>query len=91
MLVAQSWVCRKTYMTPQRPIEKSHLDQELKLIGKDRLRNKREVRRVKFTLAKICKAACQLPMLDETDPQRLFESIMIRQDHTQVLSPVKND
>ncbi|MDG2585312.1 hypothetical protein P7M63_23660, partial [Vibrio parahaemolyticus] len=36
------------------------LDQELKLIGEYGLRNKREVWRVKFTLAKIRKAAREL-------------------------------
>nr|XP_015193351.1 PREDICTED: 40S ribosomal protein S9 [Lepisosteus oculatus] len=75
MPVARSWVCRKTYVTPRRPFEKSRLDQELKLIGEYGLRNKREVWRVKFTLAKIRKAARELLTLDEKDPKRLFEGM----------------
>lgn len=63
----------KTYVTPRRPFEKERLDQELKLIGKFGLRNKREVWRVKYTLAKIRKAARELLTLDEKDPKRLFE------------------
>ncbi|CAG2194905.1 RP-S9e [Mytilus edulis] len=49
------------------------LDQELKLIGEYGLRNKREVWRVKFTLAKIRTAARELLTLDEKEPKRLFE------------------
>ncbi|KAI0213231.1 40S ribosomal protein S9 [Lamellibrachia satsuma] len=66
-------VCRKTYTTPRRPFEKERLDQELKIIGEYGLRNKREVWRVKFTLAKIRKAARELLTLDEKDTRRLFE------------------
>ena len=66
-------VCSKTYQTPRRPFEKARLDQELKLIGQYGLRNKREVWRVKYTLAKIRTAARQLLMLDEKHPRRLFE------------------
>merc|ERR1712156_1311841 len=62
----------KTYTTPRRPFEKERLDQELKLIGQYGLRNKREVWRVKFTLAKIRKAARELLTLDEKEPRRLF-------------------
>ena len=43
------------------------------MIGEYGLRNKREVWRVKFTLAKIRKAARELLTLDEKDPRRLFE------------------
>lgn len=41
------------------------------------MRNKREVWRVKFTLAKIRKAARELLTLDEKDPRRLFEGMCV--------------
>ena len=63
----------KTYVTPRRPFEKARLDQELKLIGEYGLRNKREVWRVRYTLAKIRKAARELLTLDEKNERRLFE------------------
>ena len=66
-------VCSKTYTTPRCPFEKERLDQELKIIGEFGLRNKREVWRVKYTLAKIRKAARNLLTLEEKDPKRLFE------------------
>ena len=62
-----------TYTTPRRPFEKERLDQELKLIGEYGLRNKREVWRIKYALAKIRKAARELLTLEEKDPRRLFE------------------
>merc|ERR1711872_823568 len=63
----------KVYTTPRRPFEKARLDQELKLIGEYGLRNKREVWRVKYSLALIRSAARELLTLDEKDPRRLFE------------------
>lgn len=66
-------VYNKTYSTPRRPYEKERLDQELKLIGQFGLRNKHEVWRVRYTLAKIRKAARDLLTLDEKDQKRLFE------------------
>merc|ERR1711912_153685 len=63
----------KVYSTPRRPFEKARLDQELKLIGEYGLRNKREVWRVKFALAKIRKAARDLLTLEDKDPKRLFD------------------
>merc|ERR1712202_41050 len=61
------------YTTPRRPFEKARLDQELKLIGEYGLRNKREVWRVKYSLAKIRSAARDLLTLEEKDQKRLFE------------------
>uniref|UniRef100_A0A0P4WXP7 Small ribosomal subunit protein uS4 n=1 Tax=Daphnia magna TaxID=35525 RepID=A0A0P4WXP7_9CRUS len=66
-------VQRKVCVAPRRPFEKARLDQELKLIGEYGLRNKGEVWRVKYTLAKIRKAARELLTLDEKDGKRLFE------------------
>merc|ERR1712146_322619 len=66
-------VFSKTAVAPRRPFEKARLDQELKLVGEFGLRNKREVWRVKYSLAKIRKAARELLTLDEKDPRRLFE------------------
>ena len=66
-------VYSKTYTTPRRPFEKARLDQELKLIGEYGLRNKREVWRVKYSLAKVRSAARVLLTLEEKDPKRLFE------------------
>jgi len=66
-------VCSKTYKTPRRPYEKERLDQELKMVGEYGLRCKREVWRVKYSLAKVRKAARELLTLDEKDPKRLFE------------------
>ena len=72
-MVRVPFVYNKTYSTPRRPYEKERLDQELKLIGQFGLRNKHEVWRVRYTLAKIRKAARDLLTLDERDPKRLFE------------------
>jgi len=66
-------VFSKTYKVPRRPFEKERLDSELKLCGEFGLRNKREVFRVSFTLAKIRKAARELLTLDDKHPKRLFE------------------
>merc|ERR1719428_536986 len=81
-------VCSKTYVTPRRPFEKARLDQELKLIGEYGLRNKREVWRVKFSLAKIRKRARDLLTLPEKNPKRLFEgnALLRRLVRTGVLS-----
>lgn len=63
----------KTAKVPRRPFVKARLDYEMKLAGEYGLRNKREIYRVAFTLAKIRKSARQLLTLPERDPRRLFE------------------
>eukprot|EP01113_Clastostelium_recurvatum_P036821 TRINITY_DN530_c0_g1_i1.p2 TRINITY_DN530_c0_g1~~TRINITY_DN530_c0_g1_i1.p2 ORF type:complete len:202 (-),score=62.53 TRINITY_DN530_c0_g1_i1:50-622(-) len=73
---------RKTAKAPRRPFEKERLDQELKVVGEFGLKNKREVWRVNFTLAKIRAAARELLKLDEHDPKRIFEGgAMLRRLH----------
>lgn len=79
----------KTYVTPRRPFEKERLDQELKLIGEYGLRNKREVWRVKYTLAKIRKAARELLTLEEKEPRRLFEGKIRSKILTMSISYIK--
>jgi small subunit ribosomal protein S9e len=63
----------KTSVKPKRPFEKERLDSELLLIGKYGLKNKREVWRTQYLLARIRKAARELLTLEPNDPRRLFE------------------
>lgn len=86
-------VFSKTYVTPRRPYEKARLDQELRIIGEYGLRNKREVWRVKLTLAKIRKAARELLTLEEKDPKRLFEGEIFNsldEKHTRIFKMMIN-
>jgi len=72
----------ETTKRPRRPFEKERLDQELKLIGEYGLKNKREVWRVQYALARVRHAARELLTLDEKDPRRLFEgSALLRRLH----------
>lgn len=48
-------------------------DGRLKYVGMYGLKNKKEVWRVQYLLAKIRKAARELLILPENDPKRLFE------------------
>jgi len=81
----------KVYSTPRRPFEKARLDQELKLLGEYGLRCKKEVWRVKYSLAKIRTAARELLTLEEKDPRRLFEgnALLRRLVRTGVLDETK--
>merc|ERR1712113_944637 len=63
----------KTFRKPKRPFEKERLDAEMKVVGVYGLKNKREVWRVQYALAKIRTAARTLLTLDEQDEQRIFQ------------------
>ena len=56
-----------------RPYEKERIHNELKVVGEFGLKNKRELWRVHYSLAKIRKAARTLLTLPETDTKRIFE------------------
>ena len=63
----------KSFRKPKRPFEKERLDAEMKIVGEYGLKNKREVWRVQYALAKIRTAARHLLTLDEKDDQRIFQ------------------
>merc|ERR1712083_190931 len=63
----------KTFRKPKRPFEKERLDAEMKIVGVYGLKNKREVWRVQYALAKIRSSARALLTLDEKDETRLFQ------------------
>merc|ERR1712032_1698519 len=72
----------KTSKTPRRPFEKERIDAELKLVGEYGLKNKREVWRVHYSLAKVRKRARILLTLSEKDPRRIFEgAALLRRLH----------
>merc|ERR1712117_845647 len=81
----------KVASAPRRPFEKERLDQELKLVGEFGLRNKREVWRIKFTLAKVRNLARELLTLPPKDPKRIFQgnALLRRLVRTGVLSEDK--
>eukprot|EP00929_Paragymnodinium_shiwhaense_P079063 TRINITY_DN410_c0_g1_i1.p1 TRINITY_DN410_c0_g1~~TRINITY_DN410_c0_g1_i1.p1 ORF type:complete len:193 (+),score=55.20 TRINITY_DN410_c0_g1_i1:69-647(+) len=63
----------KTFRKPKRPFEKERLDAEMKIIGEYGLKNKREVWRVQYALAKIRTAARTLLTLEDKSQARIFQ------------------
>merc|ERR1712071_368960 len=63
----------KTFRKPKRPFEKERLDSEMKIVGEYGLKNKREMWRVSYALAKIRTAARHLLTLDDKSESRLFQ------------------
>lgn len=61
------------FRKPKRPFEKERLSNEMEIIGRFGLKNKREVWRVMYALAKIRAAARHLLTLDEKDETRIFQ------------------
>jgi small subunit ribosomal protein S9e len=82
----------KTYKVPRRPWVKARLDQEVQLAGKYGLKNKREIYRVAYALARIRKAARELLTLEPSDERRKFEgnAIIRRLIRVGVLDKSKN-
>ena len=67
----------KSFRKPKHPFEKERLDAEMKIVGEYGLKNKREVWRVQYALAKIRTAARHLLTLDEKDEPRIFQGDML--------------
>lgn len=63
----------KTIKNPKRPYEKERIDNELLLLGTCGLKNKREIWRSQYVLARIRKAARILLTLPDNHPKRVFE------------------
>merc|ERR1712137_1150377 len=63
----------KTFRKPKRPFEKERLDAEMKIIGEYGLKNKREVWRINYALARIRTAARTLLTLDDKSEARIFQ------------------
>ena len=63
----------KTVKTPLNPFAKDRLDEELQIVGKFGLKNKREVWRAKYQVSQFRRAARILLTLEEKDPKRIFE------------------
>ena len=67
----------KSFREPKHPFEKERLDTGMKTVGEYDLKNKREVWRVQYALAKIRTAARDLLTLDDNDEPRIFQGDML--------------
>ncbi|KAF0981406.1 hypothetical protein FDP41_012212 [Naegleria fowleri] len=63
----------KVSLPPRRPFEKERMDRELKMCGKYGLKNKQEIWRLQYYLARARKTARHLLTLPEDDMKRQFE------------------
>ena len=63
----------RTFRKPKRAFEKDRLEAEMKVVGQYGLRNKREMWRVNYALAKLRSAARSLLTLDAKDELRIFQ------------------
>jgi len=65
--------CSGVFRKPKRAFEKERLNNEMEIIGQFGLKNKKEIWRVQYALAKIRSAARSLLTLEEKDEKRLFQ------------------
>ena len=82
----------KTYATPRTPYVKTRILSELELMGKNGLRNKREIYKARFMLSNIRTTAKTLLTMEESNPKRKFEGeALLRRLHTMgILEEDKN-
>ena len=66
---------RKKFSTPLKPWEKERINEELKLIGKFGLRNKKEIWRLNYKLSNFRRRARQLLTLSEEDRKEAQKDI----------------
>merc|ERR1719238_1819028 len=83
--------CSKVFRKPKRPFEKDRLDAEMRIVGEYGLKNKREVWRVQYALAKIRTAARQLLTLDEKSETRMFQGAALLRRMTRLGLLLENE
>lgn len=65
--------CSGVFRKPKRAFEKERLNNEMEILGQYGLKNKREIWRVQYALAKIRSAARGLLTLEDKDEKRVFQ------------------